>query len=128
MTKLTEENCKKWNEIEFEKFSERWAKIGIFLNDETFEVEIANTPNLGNVLLEILEERGFGKTRSDRIQKWKKNPTVIDSVQLLSMVKDIGKGRLSGKLKKKISDDHSITPPTYISNAINYIVKKCQVI
>ena len=114
MTKLTEENCKKWNEIEFEKFSERWAKIGIFLNDETFEVEIANTPNLGNVLLEILEERGFGKTRSDRIQKWKKNPTVIDSVQLLSMVKDIGKGRLSGKLKKKISDDHSITPPTYI--------------
>ena len=80
------------------------------------------------MLLEILEERGFGKTRSDRIQKWKKNPTVIDSVQLLSMVKDIGKGRLSGKLKKKISDDHSITPPTYISNAINYIVKKCQVI
>lgn len=128
MTKLTEENCKKWDEVEFERFSEKWAEIGIFLNDETFEVEIANTPNLGNVLLEILEERGFGKTRSDRIQEWKKNPTVIDSVQLLSMVKDIGKGRLSGKLKKKISDDHSITPPTYISNAINYIVKKCQVI
>lgn len=127
-TKITDEIKDKWGEIDFNKFSTAWAKTGVFLNDETFEVEIANTPNLGNMLLDILDEQGFGKIRSNRIQKWKEDPTLIDSSQLLSMVNTIGKGRLSGKLKKKISDNNSIPPPTYISNAIKYIVEKCQII
>lgn len=39
--------------------------------------------------------------RTKRINEWKLDPNKIDSAQLLAMVKDIGKGRLSGKLKRK---------------------------
>ena len=52
-----------------------------------------------------------------------KNGGVTNSTHLLSMIKDIGKGRLSGKLKKKISGAEPIQPPAYIRNAIEYIVK-----
>ena len=39
------------------------------------------------------------------------------------MVKDIGKGRLSGKLKKKISGKKLIQVPKYIQDAIEYMVR-----
>ena len=112
-----EETCK------FDEFREIWAKFGCFLNNETFEVAIAQTANLSNVLLEILDEQGFGSTRTKRINEWKLDPNKIDSAQLLAMVKDIGKGRLSGKLKKKISGKKLIQVPKYIQDAIEYMVK-----
>ncbi|WP_223852362.1 ATP-dependent nuclease [Acinetobacter seifertii] len=108
---------------EFPEFSKIWAKSGCFLNDETFEVAIAQTANLSDALLEILDEQGFGPTRTKRIEEWKTNPSKIDSTQLLAMIKDIGKGRLSGKLKKKISGKTFIQVPKYIQDAIEYMVK-----
>ncbi|MCK4101521.1 ATP-dependent nuclease [Acinetobacter radioresistens] len=108
---------------EFREFSETWAKVGCFLNDETFEVAIAQTANLNDVLLEILDEQGFGPTRTKCINEWKSDPSKIDSTQLLAMVKGIGKGRLSGKLKKKISGKKLIQVPQYIQDAIEYMVK-----
>jgi putative ATP-dependent endonuclease of OLD family len=108
---------------EFSEFSETWAQYGCFLNDETFEVAIAQTGNLSDVLLEILDEQGFGSRRTKRINEWKSDPSKIDSTQLLAMVKDIGKGRLSGKLKKKISDKKLIQVPKYIQDAIECMVK-----
>ena len=120
---LTEKN-RKWAETaSFEEFSSSFSNVGIFLNNETFEVAIVQTPNLSSVLLEILDEQGFGSTRTKRINEWKTDSSKIDSTQLLAMVKDIGKGRLSGKLKKKISGAEPIQPPAYIRNAIEYIVK-----
>lgn len=107
----------------FSEFSETWAKFGCFLNDETFEVAIAQTANLSTALLEILDEQGFGPKRTKRISEWKSDPSKIDSTQLLAMVKDIGKGRLSGKLKKKISGKKFIQVPKYIQDAIEYMVK-----
>jgi len=107
----------------FDKFSQAWAKRGIFLNDETFEVAIAKTPNLSELLLDILHEQNFGPKRTKRIEEWRENITQIDSTQLLAMIKDIGKGRLSGKLKKKITNSESIHPPMYIHNAIEYMVE-----
>ncbi|MGV2456481.1 UNVERIFIED_CONTAM: AAA family ATPase [Acinetobacter seifertii] len=107
----------------FDEFSEIWAKYGCFLNDETFEVAIGQTPNLSEILLDILDEQGFGSKRTKRIEEWKEDKTKINSTHLLSMIKDIGKGRLSGKLKKKISGAEPIQPPAYIRNAIEYMVK-----
>ena len=120
---LTEKN-RKWAETaSFEEFSSSFSNVGIFLNNETFEVAIVQTPNLSSVLLEILDEQGFGSTRTKRINEWKTDSSKIDSTQLLAMVKDIGKGRLSGKLKKKISGGELIQVPKYIQDAIEYMVK-----
>lgn len=118
--KLTPDNRIWCENATFKEFIQSWNKVGIFLNDETFEVAIAKTPKLGNILLDILEEQGFGPTRTKRIAEWKADVSKIDSTQLLAMIKDIGKGRLSGKLRKKISD---IQPPAYIHDAIEFIVK-----
>lgn len=120
---LTEKN-REWAETaSFEEFSSSFSNVGIFLNNETFEVAIVQTPNLSSVLLEILDEQGFGSTRTKRINEWKTDSSKIDSTQLLAMVKDIGKGRLSGKLKKKISGGELIQVPKYIQDAIEYMVK-----
>jgi len=120
---LTEKN-RKWAETaSFEEFSSSFSNVGIFLNNETFEVAIVQTPNLSSVLLEILDEQGFGSTRTKRINEWKTDSSKIDSTQLLAMVKDIGKGRLSGKLIKKISGGELIQVPKYIQDAIEYMVK-----
>ena len=57
---LTEKN-REWAETaSFEEFSSLFSNVGIFLNNETFEVAIVQTPNLSSVLLEILDEQGFG--------------------------------------------------------------------
>lgn len=120
---LTEKN-REWAETaSFEEFSSSFSNVGIFLNNETFEVAIVQTPNLSSILLEILDEQGFGSTRTKRINEWKTDSSKIDSTQLLAMVKDIGKGRLSGKLKKKISGGELIQVPKYIQDAIEYMVK-----
>lgn len=114
-----ESEYKNWcDDAEFSEFSKSWAEKGIFLNDQTFEVAVANTPSLLLPLLDILDEQGFGPTRSGRIKNWREG-IPVDSKQLLNMVDVIGKGRLSAKLRVKIS---GLAPPDYISNAIKFLV------
>lgn len=125
LTKFTEKN-REWAEtVDFIEFSSSFSKVGIFLNHETFEVAIAQTPHLSTALLEILDEQGFGSIRTKRINEWKADLAKVDSTQLLAMIKDIGKGRLSGKLRKKISGENQIQVPKYIQDAIEFMVKKC---
>ncbi|MDK9782361.1 AAA family ATPase [Vibrio sp. B172a] len=107
-----------WSSCDFTDFSSSWSRAGIFLNNQTFEVAVAHTPSLQGALLNILDEQGFGSTRSARINAWKTGQSV-DPSHLLSMVSDIGKGRLSAKLAKKI---HGLMPPPYITSAIKFVV------
>lgn len=121
--KLNKKNRNWCNNATYDEFAALWASYGIFLNDQTFEVAIAQTPHLNTVLLEILDEQGFGSIRTKRINEWKADPEKINSTQLLAMVKDISKGRLSGKIRKKISGVTQIQVPKYIQNAIEFMVK-----
>ncbi|MFV7441885.1 ATP-dependent nuclease [Acinetobacter pittii] len=123
LPKFTKQNREWAEKAEFIEFSSSFSKVGIFLNNQTFEVAMVQTLNLSTALLEILDEQGFGSIRTKRIDEWKADPTKVDSTQLLAMIKDIGKGRLSGKLKKKISVDITIGTPKYIQDAIEYMVK-----
>src|SRR5690606_16361081 len=117
---LTSDQRTHLSALDFSNFSNQWRSAGIFLNALTFEVAIANTQNLQNALLGILNEQGFGATRSARIEAWKAgNP--IDPGHLLSMMSEIGKGRLSGKLAKKAV---GLTPPEYITSAIRFVVDR----
>lgn len=109
-----------WSNCDFTRFSSSWSQAGIFLNNQTFEVAVAQTPSLQGALLNILDEQGFGSTRAARINAWKTSQSV-DPSQLLSMVSDIGKGRLSAKLAKKIN---GLMPPSYITSAIKFVVSR----
>ncbi|MCG8613780.1 MAG: AAA family ATPase [Pseudomonadales bacterium] len=107
----------------FTLFSRYWAQFGIFLNDQTFEVSVASTPNLLGSLLDILVEQKFGPKRATRLEAWRSD-SKVDYDQLLAMVSDIGKGRLSAKLAKK---QPGLIPPPYIASAIQFMVSKCQI-
>lgn len=90
-----------WEGLDFAAFASTWAPAGVFLNDQTFEVSIANTPSLLTPLLDILDTQGFGSIRTKRIANWRAGVAPVDAALLLAMVADIGKGRLSAKLSKK---------------------------
>jgi putative ATP-dependent endonuclease of the OLD family len=92
---------------------------GVFLNNSTLEVEIATSRELGGSLLSILEEEEFGALRRARISQWKADVNTIDGEQLRSMIADVGKGRLAGRLAKKAI---GLEPPAYIAEAIKQLV------
>lgn len=117
---LTPEDRATWDAADYAAFSAGWAPAGIFLNDQTFEVAVANTANLLPVLLTILDEQGFGPKRTARIAAWRSG-TQVDSDQLLAMIADIGKGRLSAKLSKKLPN---VAPPAYIASAIQFVASR----
>jgi putative ATP-dependent endonuclease of OLD family len=94
-------------------------EAGIFLNDSTLEIEIAKSPAVSGALLSVLEAEDFGATRRERIERWKADPASVDGEQLLSMVADVGKGRLAGRLAKKAI---GLNPPNYIAGAIEKLV------
>ncbi|HFT4653365.1 TPA: AAA family ATPase [Klebsiella pneumoniae] len=116
--KVTPENINWFNNSSYEVCKPVFERIGIFLNDQTFEVAVANTAGLKEALLDILDEQGFGELRSSRIASWRAG-IAPDPTQLLAMISDIGKGRLAAKLKPKAP---GLAPPEYIASAIQYVV------
>jgi putative ATP-dependent endonuclease of OLD family len=119
--KLTPSDRLGWEKSDYTAFSTAWANAGYFLNDQTFEIAVAATPGLQTALLDILNEQGFGKTRTDRIASWRAG-TPVEPAHLLAMVADIGKGRLSAKLKKKVP--LGLAPPPYIAAAIAFVADR----
>lgn len=115
--KFTPENITWLKAVTFDECNPCFRDRSIFLNSLTFEIAIANTPGLKEALLDILDEQGFGALRSSRIKSWRSGQPVVPA-QLLTMVSDVGKGRLAAKLKKKAP---GLTPPEYISAAIHYV-------
>ncbi|WP_394212627.1 ATP-dependent endonuclease [Enterovibrio calviensis] len=104
------------SQFDFEPHSFReWAgqNYGIFLNENTFETELVNSP-CRTALLEVLEAQEFGSIRMNRIQNWKAGGPVPPE-QLLAMISDVGKGRFSAQLSRS---DKKLSPPNYIASAI----------
>lgn len=110
-----------WEGTEYGPFSTAAAGAGIFLNDQTFEISVANTPALLGPLLDVLSEQQFGSIRMKRIAAWRAGAAPVDSAQLLAMVADIGKGRLSSRLAKKAV---GLAPPPYIASAVAFVVSR----
>ena len=110
-----------WNAFDYAAFSKVCEPAGIFLNEQTFEVSVANTPALLGTLLDILSEQGFGSVRTKRIAAWRSGMPV-DPAQLLAMIADIGKGRLSAKIARKLPFGQH--PPAYIAAAIKFVADR----
>jgi len=120
---LTPAQHAEWNAKAYAELAATAAGSGIFLNDQTFEVSVANTPWLLSPLLDILGDQGFGSIRTKRIANWRAGSATVDPSQLLAMVADIGKGRLSAKLSKKAV---GLGAPKYISDAIGFVASRVQ--
>jgi putative ATP-dependent endonuclease of OLD family len=120
---LTSQQQAEWEAKTLHDFTPAAAGSGVFLNDQTFEVSVANTPALLTPLLDILDEQGFGSIRTKRIANWRAGSAPVDASQLLAMVADMGKGRLSAKLSKKAI---GLAPPKYIADAIAFVVSRVQ--
>jgi putative ATP-dependent endonuclease of OLD family len=118
---LTADQRAHWQATDFAAFSAGWAEAGIFLNEQTFEIAVANTPTLLTALLDILAAQGFGSIRTKRIAAWR-GGAAVDPAQLLAMIADIGKGRLSAKLAKK--HPGGLVPPPYIAAAIQFVASR----
>ncbi len=112
-----------WEALDFANFASLFAPAGVFLNEQTFEVAVANTPSLLTPLLDVLNAQGFGPLRTKRIAAWRAGTSPVDAEQLLAMIADIGKGRLSAKLSKKVI---GLAPPQYIADAIAFVVSRVQ--
>lgn len=106
-------------EADDERLREAAEEAGVFLNNSTLEVEIAASHAMSGALLAVLEAEGFGALRRERLDRWKADPTAVDGEQLLSMIADIGKGRLAGRLAAKAV---GLDPPAYIAGAIEKVV------
>ncbi|WP_398465497.1 ATP-dependent nuclease [Tardiphaga sp.] len=122
MAQPTAESWQSWGNADFATFTGWFAGLGVFLNDHTFEVSVANTPALRDPLLDVLDAQGFGSTRTKRLESWRNN-TPVDAQQLLAMIADVGKGRLSAKLAKNAA---GLAPPVYIASAIKFVVDLVQ--
>lgn len=107
--------------LEANQFRQNFTNSGIYLNDHTFEVALAQSTALLTPLLAILDAQEFGAVRTNRIASWRANPASVDATQLLAMVADIGKGRLSGKLARALAN---LPPPAYIEGAIRYVATR----
>lgn len=91
---------------------------GIYMNSDTLELEIARTNGLVNALLTVIDAGDFGRIRRQRIVDWKADPSTINAAQLLSIIADIGKGRLAGRLA---AEAVGLPPPAYIRAALEHV-------
>jgi putative ATP-dependent endonuclease of the OLD family len=94
------------------------AAAGIYMNSDTLELEVARTEGLVQYLLTVIEAERFGPLRQRRIAAWKADPSTIDGEQLFSIIADIGKGRLAGRLSEETI---GFAPPAYIQSALEHI-------
>lgn len=101
-----------------EKLRRTSATYGIFLNNKTLEIELAQTTALITPLLSILEAQEFGAIRRKRLQSWKSDPTAVDAEQLMSMIASIGKGRIAGRLASR---SIKLEAPEYIQAAVRHV-------
>lgn len=92
---------------------------GIFVNQDTLETEISNTPSLVESLLDVLIEQDFGLKLSKRLEEWQEDHSEIDSAQLMLMIGYVGKGRFADQLAEKVG---GLEPPEYIKRAIEHVV------
>lgn len=100
--------------------SNRGEEYGIFINDETLELDLLCT-DLLIPMFDVLKERNWGATRKARIASWEEDYESIDEVQLLAMIETIGKGRFAQRLASKAK---GIAPPEYIKDAIEFVVNR----
>jgi putative ATP-dependent endonuclease of the OLD family len=93
---------------------------GVFLNDETLEVDLFLN-EFDELILDTLRERAFNRRRRQLMEAWEADANAVDAIELLSMIEVIGKGRFAQRLASRITDE---VAPEYVRNALAFILQR----
>jgi putative ATP-dependent endonuclease of the OLD family len=91
--------------------------LGIFLNEQTFEIDLFLAGNQEK-MCDVLAELTANGAATKRAMALKQDPATIDRKQFLKDIEEVGKGRFSQRLASVL--DGAVCPK-YISDAINYV-------
>ena len=91
---------------------------GVFVSDDTLEVDLFRDDRFRDHILETLREQDFGSERSSLLDQWENDPSSMNRRTFLSMVAGVGKGRLAQRLASRFS---GVAPPTYMGDAIAFV-------
>jgi putative ATP-dependent endonuclease of OLD family len=103
-----------WNE-----YGKRVEEYGVFLSNQTLEVDLHSLSDYRVPLYDTLREGGFGAIRSARIDGWDLGTEDFDEKQYLDLIEAIGKGRFAQRLTTRIA---GLERPGYIERAIQFVV------
>lgn len=105
--------------------SEAWqqdaAQTGIFVNQDTLEVDLFQTAH--EPMCHSLQELTENQSARQRADNWLAHPDQLDANQFLKDIESIGKGRFAQRLAQHLKPEHC---PGYISEAITYAVRQSQ--
>jgi putative ATP-dependent endonuclease of OLD family len=97
------------------------SDFGVFMNEDTLEVDLFADDDLRSHVIETLREGPFGQPRMARINEWEADPASLDSERFLAMVETIGKGRFAQRLVARLNAE---APPDYIRDAIAFLSER----
>lgn len=100
------------------KFTESCKSCGIFTNRQTLEVDMFEE-GFSAAMITVLKDHALSQERRRAVECWEADASSVDANLLLKMINSIGKGRFAQKL---VSCMDGIDPPTYITDAIKYVV------
>ena len=93
-------------------------EFGIFMDQDTLEIDLFRHDDFSDVMIETLREGGFGPTRTRWIDEWEEDPDSLDRENFLALVETIGKGRFAQRLASRIV---GLEPPEFIRDAITFV-------
>lgn len=114
---------KEWDDATLADLLKMAPKKGIFLNTHTFEIDLFKE-NAEDEFFEAVKTVTTNEKMQQRFEKWKDDPSTLDTKQFIKDIESIGKGRFAQRLATIIdSRDYQICPQ-YIKEAINFLIVK----
>jgi putative ATP-dependent endonuclease of the OLD family len=101
------------------EFGERVEAFGVFLSNQTLEIDLHQIEAYREPIYDTLREGGFGPERAARIEGWASGKKELDEDQYLALIESIGKGRFAQRLATRLG---GLELPGYIRRAIDFIV------
>ena len=95
--------------------------VALFVNEHTFEVDLFKCGHVRS-MCKTLVELGESQAARDRADAWRKAPEKLDVPRFLGDIERIGKGRFAQRLASSMTKNNC---PTYIKEAIDYVIKLC---
>lgn len=105
---------------DYNEFSKRCEKFGVFTNNNTLEVDLFND-GFASAIIDTLREGKFGDERKSWIDQLEAHPDKLDAEKLLSLIEAIGKGRFAQRLLPRIA---GAKPPAYIRGAVKFVADR----
>lgn len=117
---LTEELKDIYENQDEDDLARRFEDFGIYTNLRTLEIDLYEDDFSADILATLSEEK-WSKHRRSIIDGWLADHDSIDHDELLKFIDVVGKGRFAQRLASKIEGQK---PPSYIEDAIHYVVKR----